>query len=109
MSGSWGAQLIGGLNNASPPVNVGGTATGPLIDCPGGRCVFAVAGTFNGATIKLQMLGPDGATLLDVSATQTNLTAPGAGVVDLPPCQVQATVVGGPPSGIFASIARVVA
>ena len=107
MAGSWGAQLIGGLNNAQPPVNVGGTATGPLVDCPGGRCAFAVAGTFNGATITLQMLGPDGSTLITLGAA-TTLTSAGVGLVDLPPCQVQATVTGGPPSGLFASIARVV-
>jgi hypothetical protein len=70
--------------------------------------MFSVIATFNGATIKLQMVGPDGSTLLDVSTSQTNLTANGAGVVDLPPCQVQATVVGGPPAGVFASLARVV-
>lgn len=102
MSASWGAQLIG-------QGTTGGTASSGLVDCPGGRMVFAVVATFNGATIKLQMLGPDGQTLIDVSPSQTNLTANGAGVVDLPPCQVQATVVGGPPSGVFASIARVVA
>lgn len=97
MAGSQGGFLI-----------FNGTASSGLVDWPGGRAVFAVIATFNGATIKLQMLAPDGVTLLDVSATQTNLTANGAGVVDLPPCQVQATVVGGPPSGVYASIARVV-
>lgn len=102
MSGSWGAQLIGsGVT--------GGAATGQLVDCPGGRMAVACVATFNGATIKLQMLGPDGATLIDVSPTQTNFTANGNGVVDLPPCQIQGTVVGGPPSGVFLSIARVVA
>ena len=108
MSASWGAQLIGGLQaNAGGASNVGGTSTGPLVDCPGGMCVFAVAGTFNGATITLQVLGPDGVTLL-TAGVATTLTAPGMGVVYLPPCQVQATVTGGPPSGIFASLARVV-
>jgi hypothetical protein len=103
MASSWSAQLIGSGTT-------GGTASGALVDCPGGRMVFAVvASAFNGATIKLQMLMPDGVTLTDVSTSQTNLTANGAGVVDLPPCQVQATVVGGPPAGVFASIARVLA
>jgi hypothetical protein len=97
MAGSDGAILIRN-----------GTASSALVDCPGGRYVFAVVATFNGATIKLQMLGPDGSTLLDVSTSQTNLTANGNGVVDLPPCMVQATVVGGPPAAVYASIARVV-
>lgn len=110
MSGSWGAQLIGGMQpgaGGGNPVNVGGTATGPLIDCPGGLMVMTAAGTFSGATVNLQMLGPDGSTLLTVSA-QTTLTANGVGSVYLPPCQIQATVTGGPPSGLFVSIARVV-
>lgn len=102
MSGSWGAQLIGSGTT-------GGTASGALVDCPGGRMVVTVVATFGGATIKLQMLGPDGSTLLDVSPSQTNFTANGNGVVDLPPCQIQGTVVGGAPSGVFMSIARVLA
>lgn len=105
MAASWGAQLIGGLNNNGQ--NVGGTTSGSLVDCPGGICVFSVAGTFGGATVKLQVLGPDGSTLIDAGSA-TTLTAAGMGVVYLPPCQVQATIVGGSPSGIFASIARVV-
>lgn len=107
MAASWGAQLIGGMNSNGQ--NVGGTATGPLVDCPGGLCVFAVvAAAWGGATVKLQMLGPDGQTLIDVSPTSANLTANGNAAVYLPPCQIQATVVGGPPTGVFASIARVV-
>lgn len=110
MSGSWGAQLIGGMQaqaGGGAPVNVGGTATGPLIDCPGGQMVMTAAGTFNGCTVTLQLLGPDGATLLTAGAG-TTLTAPGVGLVSLPPCQIQATVTGGPPAGLFVSIARVV-
>lgn len=101
MAGSWGAQLIGsGVT--------GGTATGALVDCPGGVCVFAVvASAWNGATVKLQVMGPDGATLID-AGVNTTLTANGMGVAYLPPGQIQATVVGGPPAGVFASIARVV-
>lgn len=106
MAASWGALLIGNPINAAG-VTTGGVATGPLIDCPGGIMVFSAAGTFNGATINLQFLGPDGQTLITAGAA-TTLTAAGAGVAYLPPCQVQATVTGGPPSGMFASIARVV-
>lgn len=106
MAGSWGAQLIGGMNSSG--VNTAGTVTGPLVDCPGGRMAFAVAGGFNGATVTLAMLGPDGTTLITVGST-TTLTAAGYAVVDLPPCQVQATVTIAVPTGVFASIARVVA
>lgn len=99
MAGSWGAQLIGsGLT--------GGTASGALVDCPGGRMIVAcIASAFNAATVKVQMLGPDGVTMLDVSLS-TNFTANGNAVVDLPPCQIQGVVVGGPPAGVFLSIAR---
>lgn len=107
MSGSWGQQLIGGINPATG-VNVGGSVTGPLFDCPGGRMVYSAVGTFGGATVALNVLAPDGVTLLPVGAS-TNLTAAGYVVVDLAPGQVQAVITGGAPSGIFASIARVVA
>lgn len=99
MSGSWGAQLIGSGTT-------GGSASGSLVDCPGGLMAVVCVAAFNGGTVKLQMLGPDGATLLDVSAA-TTFTANGNGLCYLPPCQVQGTVVGGP-TGIFLSIARVV-
>src|SRR4029077_9643937 len=110
MAGSWGEQLIGGKQaqaGGGNPINVGGSVTGRAFNCPGGICVFSVAGTFNGATIALYVLGPDGVTWLPAGA-QTTLVAPGMGVAYLPPCQIQAQVSGGPPSGIFASIARVV-
>jgi hypothetical protein len=111
MSGSWGAQLIGGMQpqaGGGSPINVGGTASGSLVDCPGGLCVMtAAASAWNGATVTLQLLGPDGSSLLTVSV-QTTLSANGVGSVNLPPCQIQATVTGGPPTGLFVSIARVV-
>lgn len=95
MAGSWGEKLL-----------VNAAATGAQFNCPGGHLVFSVIGTFAGATVKLQFTGPDG-TLLD-AGTNTTLTAPGGGVADLPPCTVQGTVTGGPPSGIYATLARVV-
>jgi hypothetical protein len=109
MSASWGAQLVGGpVATATGMTNVAGTATGPLVNCPGGRMAFVVAPTsgFNGATVTLSILGPDGAAIIPTTAT---LTAAGIAIVDLPPCQVQAVVTVAVPTGIFASIARVVA
>lgn len=81
------------LNNAS--------ATGNAAIWPGGRGSFLVAGTFNGATVKLQVLGPDNSTWID-AGTYTTLTAAGAGNFDLPQGQIRANISGGPPSGIFA-------
>jgi hypothetical protein len=96
MAASAGVQLL-----------VNATATGAQFSWPGGICIFAVAGTFGGASISLNVLGPDGVTSL-VAGAATTLTAPGMGVAYLPPCQVQAVITGGAPSGIFASLARVV-
>ena len=102
MAASHGAMLISN-----------GNASSSLVDWPGGIAVFAlVVGVWNGATVKLQLLAPDGQTLLDAGANttfgngSTNGFVNGMGVVYLPPCQIQATVSGGPPSGVYASIAR---
>ena len=104
MAGSWGELLIGTKQGTT---TVGGAATGAQFDCPGGICLFAVVGTFGGATIALNILGPDGATMIP-AGTNTTLTAPGAGIAYLAPGIVQAVVTGGPPSGIFATLSRVV-
>lgn len=106
MAASWGAFLIGTFPPAVPTAT-GGSATGPLVDCPGGVMVVSVCGTFGGASIALNVLGPDGVTMIPAGAA-TTFTAAGMGVVYLAPCQIQMIVTGGPPSGIFASIARVV-
>lgn len=73
---------------------------------PGGQGVFTVTGTFGGATVKLQFLGPDGSTYFD-AGQYTTVTAAGGGCFILPPGQIQAVTVGGSPSGIFATAARV--
>ena len=73
---------------------------------PGGQGLFAVAGTFNGATIKLQYILPDGVTLVDAGAA-TTFTAAGGGLFTLPPGPIQATVTGGPPAGVFAAASRI--
>jgi len=73
---------------------------------PGGIGVFAVVGTFGGATISLQFIGPDGLTLID-AGTATTLTAAGAGVFYLPPGPIVATITGGAADAIYASASRV--
>jgi hypothetical protein len=104
MSGSWGELLIGTKQGTT---TVGGAATGSAFTCPGGLCVFSVVGTFGGATVALYVRGPDGTTWLN-AGVNTTLTAAGMGTVYLPPCEVQAQISGGAPSGIFAALARVV-
>lgn len=81
------------LSNAS--------STGSAAEWGGGLGVFAAAGTFSGATIKLQFLCPDGSTWADVGA-DTTLTVAGGGVFVLPPGRIRAAVSGGPPSGMYA-------
>lgn len=87
------------LNNAS--------ATGAGDRWTGGTGVFAACGTFGGATVKLQFLGPDGATWIDVG-TDTTLTAAGGAMFILPAVQIRAAVSGGAPSGLSASAEQVV-
>lgn len=87
------------LSNAS--------ATGATVQWPGGRGTFSAAGTFGGATVTLQFLGPDGVTSI-TAGVDTTLTAAGGGNFDLPPAQLQAAVSGGTPSGLYARAARVI-
>ncbi len=79
------------LDNAS--------ATGNAAQWGGGRGVFSAAGTFGGATVTLQYLGPDGSTWLTAA---TGLTAAGLVAFELPPGQIKAAVGGGAPSGLYA-------
>lgn len=79
------------LSNAS--------ATGTAVQWPGGKGAFMLAGTVSGATVTLQILGPDGATWLTGA---TALTAVGISVFDLPCGQIRALVASGTPSGLYA-------
>lgn len=94
-------------SDAAYPLIANGAATGSAVAWPGGKGAFAVyAGTFNGATVKLQWTPDQGVTWLDVDRsgdTYTTLTAVGAGQFLLPICQIRAFVSGGPPSGINAA------
>lgn len=75
-----------------------GSATGAQQTWPGGYGYFAVAGTFGGATVSLQLLGADGSTWTTVGS----LTAAGGTAYHLPPGQIRALVAGGSPSGLYA-------
>jgi hypothetical protein len=87
------------LDNAS--------ATGSPRGWLGGAGVFTVAGSFGGATVKLQQLGPDGSTWLDISGGAVDFTAPGQGGFVLPAGPIRAAVSGGTPSGLEAVAAQV--
>jgi len=86
------------LSNAS--------ATGSAAQWGGGAGVFSACGTFSGATVTLQFLGPDGSTWVAVGS-DTTLTANGGGGFVLPPGQIRAAISGGPPSGMYAQAEQV--
>lgn len=97
MAASAGVQLLKGV-----------TATGPQLYWPGGMGMFtAVCAGWNGATVSLQVLGPDGSTLLDAGGN-TIMTANGLGIFYLPPCQIQAVVRAAVPSSpVYAAASRI--
>lgn len=88
------------------PLIVNAATSGSAVAWPGGRGVFSVfAGTFAGATVKLQW-SLDNSNWLDVDQsgdTYVTKTAAGAGAFELPECWIKAVVSGGPPSGIYAT------
>lgn len=72
-------------------------ATGSQKSYVGGRtAIVSVVNTLNGATVKVQMLLPDGVSLADVAT----ITASGYTVTDLPTGSYQVTITGGPPTAI---------
>lgn len=95
------AVAIGGdtyslLSNASAT----GTAVTGVV---GGSYIWSVAGTFGGATVKLQALGPDGSTYLDVPSA--SLTSAGQlGVAVGANATLKVVVTGGSPSGLYSSL-----
>ncbi|HVO01489.1 MAG TPA: hypothetical protein VMT54_04770, partial [Candidatus Cybelea sp.] len=88
------------MNTQSLTLISNGSATGPWTTWRGGSGTFEAVGTFNGGTVRLQKLGPDGTTPIDVG-TDTTLTAAGGGNFQLPPSQIRAAVTGSP-SAIYA-------
>lgn len=70
----------------------------------GGVYQFTAAGTFGGATLTLQILGPDGTTWF-AAGTDATLTAAGGCIVELGNDSiVRAAVTGGSPSALFARL-----
>lgn len=80
-----------------------GSETGAAMRWPGGPGVFSAVGSFNGATVKLQHLGPDGATWLDISGGACDFQSNGQGGFVLPQGSIRAAVTGGSPSAIHAN------
>ena len=76
-------------------------ATGAAQDWPGGYLEFICSGTFGGATVTLQTLGPDDATWVAVDAS-TTLTAAGEATVLVARGRIRALVAGGAPAALYA-------
>jgi hypothetical protein len=89
------------LSNAS--------ATGAGVPIRGGEYMFLADGTPAGATISLQIQTPDGTwatvgALAGNAIVQSTVLPYAVSPVVLPACTVRAAIVGGPPSGINATL-----
>jgi hypothetical protein len=100
--------------NLFPSVSIGGATyellndadatgdpVGPIVANP---YIWTVNGTFGGTTVKLQYLGPDGSTYIDVAGATLSANGSvfidhvGAGAI------IKAVVTGGSPSGLYSSL-----
>jgi hypothetical protein len=81
------------LSNAS--------ATGDAVAWSGGKGTVSASGTFGGAALTLQYLGPDGATWVNAGLLPTFTSA---GVVNFEAAagSIRMAVAGGSPSALFA-------
>ncbi|NBN62055.1 hypothetical protein [Pannonibacter tanglangensis] len=79
-----------------------GAATGNWQPWLGGHGTFSVtADAWNGATVQLEMKGPDGTSGL-VVGPDAQMIANGTCLFLVAPCELRARVVGGPPAGVRA-------
>lgn len=111
-----GVVILGGVGGA--PVQIGSKQeTLTLINnnvasqpqtAFGGDYIWSVVGTFGGASVQLQALGPDGATYQNIGAAKTSAdTAGGTGVGLGTNAVVRAAITGGTPTGLFATLSRI--
>lgn len=95
-----GQQAYQLASNAAPG---NGGSTAPVEGVAAGSYLLAITATWNGATIKLQTLGPDAATWLDVPSA--SLTANGAiGVAVGANATLRLTATGGAPTGVYGNL-----
>jgi hypothetical protein len=82
-----------------------GGFTTPVTGIAGGSYVMAISATaFNGATIKLQTLLPDGVTWADIPAASVTANTTGLGVVLGANSTVRLAATGGAPTGVYATL-----
>lgn len=77
--------------------------SGVTKDWGGGPGILFVSGTFGGATVSLQVMGPKGDLWFDVGPECTK-TAPGIGGFDLPAGNIRAVVSGGAGADVHADV-----
>jgi hypothetical protein len=80
-----------------------GSATGSWISWNGGRAALVLMAAAYPTTLKLQILGQDGSTAIDIAT----LTANGVTVYDLPAGSYRMSLAGGSPSGMYADLVSV--
>jgi hypothetical protein len=78
------------MQTASVELLTNASATSGAKKWPGGKGLFAVKATFGGGSVALQMQLPDSSTWF--TPTDASLTADGAIVFELPPCEIRALV-----------------
>lgn len=83
-----------------------GSTTSKAVQWGGGVGLVNVSGTFGGATVTMQMLGPDNSTWQDLTGVDA-FTEGGSAIFELPSAQVRVEVSGGTPSGLYASIRQI--
>lgn len=89
--------------NGVPAAATGITSTSSQFQLSGGKYWLAAVGTFNGASVTLQRVGPDGNTMVTVA---TALTAAGGNVSELPPGTYQVTVSGSTTAALWWEVVR---
>lgn len=85
--------------------NASATGAAKTVVEPGLYC-FEAVGTFSGATVSLERLGPDATTYYSVGSV-SELTAADGALVEIPAGIYRAAVASGPPSGIYANLTPV--
>lgn len=81
-------------------------ATGAAVRWPGGRGTFIVDGSFDGGTVTLSVISPDGSSYVSVG-DDAALTAEGVVNFDLPPTLIKAVVSGGSPNALYATATKI--
>lgn len=81
------------------------TATTAAFTLKGGVYKASAIATWGGGSAKLEMLGPDGTTFLEVDSTNSSFTANGNGNVALPPGQYKWVIATA--TGVYVSVTRI--